>query len=568
MPAPTILLVSEHHADFLREEFGRYDRDYDVRTAASCAEALTTTEAVRAEGGTVALFVSDGALPDVEHQLAAFGQWRAVVPTARRIIAAHYAHFLENAVALRPGLALGKYDAYLLMPRGVRDEEFHGAVTELLSDWGSMVATPEVESVRIVSEPDDRLTRALHEFTDRMGMPTRVHAPDSEVGREVVARHVEAGGTVAFPLVTAMDRTPFVPTSVREMAAAVFGTPDTAAALEEVCDLAVVGAGPAGLAAAVYGASEGLSTVVLEAEAVGGQAGTSSMIRNYLGFPRGISGMRLAQRARNQALRFGTRFLTGWEVEALEPGAGTDGSHRLVTSFGVVEARSVVVATGVAYRKLGVPSIEDLVGLGVQYGSALTAARETEGHDVVVVGGGNSAGQAAIHLARFARSVSIMVRRPTLEETMSDYLVREISYNPKITVETCRQVVDGGGPGRLAWLDVRDVETGDVRRRDAQGLFLLLGADPHCEWLPDGVARDDRGFVLTGRDVPADRWSDALPPAALATTEPGVFAVGDIRAGSMKRVASASGEGASVVPLVHGWLTGPVSPVGASVPRS
>jgi len=560
VPSPTILLVSEHHADFLLEEFGRYARDYDLRTACSCAEALTATEDIHREGGTVALFVSDGALPDVEHQLAAFGQWRAVVPTARRIIAAHYAHFLRDAEAMRPGLAMGKYDAYLLMPRGVRDEEFHGAVTEMLSDWGSMVAAPEVETVRIVADPDDRLTRALHEYTDRMGMPTRVYPPDSDVGREVVARREAAGEPVRYPLVTAMDREPFAPESVRDMAAAVFGTPETRAAVGEVCDLAVVGAGPAGLAAAVYGASEGLSTVVLEAEAVGGQAGTSSMIRNYLGFPRGISGMRLAQRARNQALRFGTRFLTGYEVESLEPGAGRGGSHRLTTSQGVIEARSVVVSTGVAYRKLGVPGIEDLVGLGVQYGSAVTASREAEGHDVVVVGGGNSAGQAAIHLARFARSVSIMVRRRSLAETMSDYLVREIAYNPKITVEVCRQVVDGGGPGRLAWLDVRDVETGEVRRREAQGLFLLLGADPHCDWLPAGVARDERGFVLTGRDVPKEQWADGRPPAALATTQPGVFAAGDIRAGSMKRVASASGEGASVVPLVHGWLTGPDAP--------
>lgn len=551
MPDPTILIVSEHHCDFLLDEFGRYRRDYDLRTAHSCAEALEATKQVRAEGGTVALFVQDGQLPDA-HPLWAFHDWRTVVPTARRVIAAPYDTFLAQAAELRPGLAKGKYDAYLLMPRGVRDEEFHGAITELLSDWGSTVATPEIESVRIVSEPGNRLTSAIREYAERMGLPTGVHAPGSEVGLELTARFEAGGGTATYPLVSAMDRDPVAPTSVRDVALAIFGVPADLH-VDDVVDLAIVGAGPAGLAAAVYGASEGLSTVVLEAEAIGGQAGTSSMIRNYLGFPRGISGMRLAQRARNQALRFGTEFFTGWEVTSVDAGAPGE-PFVLRTEGGNVHARSVVIATGVAYRKLGIEAIDDLVGLGVSYGSAMSAARETEGSDVVVVGGGNSAGQAAIHLSRFATSVTIMVRRPTLEATMSQYLINEIAYNPRITVQTCSEVVGGGGEGRLEWLDVHDVERDVVTRREAQGLFLLLGAEPNCDWLPGHVARDRHGFVLTGRDVPQEHWTDGLPPHNLATTVPGLFAVGDIRAGSMKRVASASGEGASVVPLVHTWL--------------
>ncbi len=547
-----ILLVTAQHADFLLDEFGRYTRDYDVRVARSSAEALSVSKQVRAAGGTVALFVQDGDLPDA-HPLEAFGEWRTVVPTARRVIAAPFERFLEQAPALRPGMAKGKYDAYLLMPRGVRDEEFHGAICEMLSDWGSTVAAPEVDTIRIVSEPSNALASALLEYAGRMGMPARVYEPGSETGLAMAAELEATGSPVAYPLVQGMRRAVFTATSVRDLAIAMFGTPDPIT-IEGVVDLAIVGAGPAGLAAGVYGASEGLRTVVLEAEAIGGQAGTSSMIRNYLGFPRGISGMRLAQRARNQAIRFGVEFLTGWEVTSLE--AGTAGEpHLLRTDGGVVRARSVVVGTGVAYRKLGIEPIESLVGLGVYYGSAMTAAREMEGSDVVVVGGGNSAGQAALHLARFARSVTIMIRRPTLEATMSSYLINEIDYNPRVTVEGCCEIADGGGEGRLEWLDVRNAETGDVRRRDAQGLFLLLGAEPHVDWLPAEVERDARGFVLTGRDVPPDHWVDGLPPANLATTLPGVFAVGDIRSGSMKRVASASGEGASVVPLVHTWLT-------------
>ncbi|MEO9325702.1 FAD-dependent oxidoreductase [Nocardioides sp. C4-1] len=552
MADPVILLVSAEHSEFLLDEFGRYARDYDLRTAHSAAEAIEVILQVKAEGSTVALFVQDGQLPD-EHPLMAFHHWRKKVPTARRVIAAPWEHFLAQAAELRPGLAKGKYDAYLLMPRGVRDEEFHGAITELLSDWGSTVAMPEVESVRIVSPPNTPLTNAIREFTERMGMPTRVYPPESPEGREVLDEHAQTGGEVTWPVMRTIGRPVYAPTSVRDVATQVYGAPSDID-VDEVVDLVIVGAGPAGLAAAVYGGSEGLSTVVLEAEAIGGQAGTSSMIRNYLGFPRGISGMRLAQRARNQAIRFGVQFYTGWEVDALD--RCHDGGHHLLrTQGGDVHARSVVVATGVAYRKLGCDGIDDLVGMGVTYGSAMSAARESQDGDVVVVGGGNSAGQAAIHLSRFARSVTIMVRRPGLEETMSQYLINEIAFNPRITVETCCQVVDGGGEGRLEWLDVRDVTTGEVARREVTGLFLLLGADPHCDWLPSGVARDAHGFVLTGRDVPPASWSDGRPPANLATTMPGVFAVGDIRAGSMKRVASASGEGASVVPLVHSWLS-------------
>ena len=548
-PLPAIVLVTEGHADEMREGFSRYAREYDVRVTRSLREALDTTHDLLVTGSTVALFVTESVLPDAD-VLHAFAKLREKVPTARRLVTAHWERFLTDAPGLRSGMAKGKFDAYLLMPRGVRDEEFHNAVTDLLSDWGSTVPDPEVVAVKIVSPVRDGLTLAVRDFLDRMGMASRVWHPDSDVGRHLLAQHV---GEPGFPLVQAPERPPIVARSVRDVAVNLYGAP-TDLDLARVVDVAVVGAGPAGLGAAVYAASEGLSTVVLEAEAVGGQAGTSSMIRNYLGFPRGVSGMRLAQRARNQALRFGTQFFTGQVVAELR--VGRDGApHVLCTDTGgEVRARSVVVASGVAYRKLRVDPIEALVGAGVHYGAAITAARETEDQDVYVVGGGNSAGQAAVHLSRFARSVTLLVRRPDLAATMSDYLVGEIEYNPRITVRTCTTVVDGGGEGRLEWLELRDVRTGATDRVPAYGLFLLLGAEPHCDWLPPEVARDEHGFVLTGRDVPRERWSGDLPPRELATTVPGVFAAGDVRSGSMKRVASASGEGASVVPLVHAWL--------------
>ncbi|KRF35237.1 FAD-dependent oxidoreductase [Nocardioides sp. Soil805] len=550
MSNPAIILVSGTHLAVLEEQFSRYAREYDVRLAASATDGKHQALDVLDAGGQVALFVLESELPDME-LYPALAKIRQTVPTARRIVVAHFENFRRDAELLRPGQATGKYDAFLLMPRGVRDEEFHSSVIDLLNDWAATVAVPEVVSVRIVTPEQDVLTLQLRDYLERVGLPCGVFHPDSEEGRDVVSRRV--GDDDRWPLVEAFTSTaPFVPTTTRDLAVTLYGRPDDIE-VDQVVDLVVIGAGPAGLAASVYGASEGLSTVTVEGEAIGGQAGTSSMIRNYLGFPRGISGMRLAQRARNQAIRFGTRFFTGWPVVSLEP--GTDGRPHVVrTEGGDVHARAVLISTGVTYRRIGIESLDNLVGYGVHYGAAMTASREMEGADVIVVGGGNSAGQAAVHLARFARSVTIMVRRPDLSATMSHYLISEIGYNPRIEVLGSARVVDGGGDGRLEWVDVEDVHSGERHRREVRGLFLLLGADPQCEWLPDEVARDDRGFVLTGRDVPTAAWRDGLPPANLATTVPGIFAAGDIRAGSMKRVASASGEGASVVSLVHDWL--------------
>jgi thioredoxin reductase (NADPH) len=370
---------------------------------------------------------------------------------------------------------------------------------------------------------------------------------NSDEGRALLGR---AGGTgKQLPVVVLFDGRVLVDPSNAELAHAL-GIKTRPEAV--TYDVAVIGAGPAGLAAAMYGASEGLATAVLEHEALGGQAGTSSMIRNYLGFPRGVSGAELAQRAYEQAWILGADFIYG--LSAI--GLGTAGPDRVITLGDGAEAtsRAVILATGVTWRRLGVSSLEALVGAGVFYGAAASEAPAVRGREVYVVGGANSAGQAAVHLARFARSVTILVRRPDLAETMSSYLIGEIEYNPRIAVRTCTAVVDGGGDGRLEWLGLRDVRTGATDRVPAYGLFLLLGAEPRCDWLPPEVARDQHGFVLTGRDVPRERWVDGLPPQSLATTVPGIFAAGDIRSGSLKRVASASGEGASVVPLVHAWL--------------
>ena len=549
-----ILVVAAAHVPTVESEFARYTRDYDVLAADTADGGRDLVHQALADGQPVALMGIGWTVPGTDRGIDLLDELHALLPTARRICLTSRDDYGLSLPKLREALGQGRIDTYLLIPQGPRDEEFHTAVTEYLSDWGWTASSPEVEGVQIIGSKKDPEVARIRDFLDRMGIPHGLYTPDSDVARDVLAKlpAVQGGASPALPVVAAgvVGKEPIEGATSRQVARLVYGSPPSVD--DEVVDLVVVGSGPAGLAAAVYGASEGLDTVVIESDAVGGQAGTSSMIRNYLGFPRGISGMRLAQRARFQASRFGARIYTGIAAEALTPGAPGE-PHTVRTEGGALRARAVVVATGVTYRRLGIPALEELVGIGVYYGAATTASRAMEGRDVFVVGGGNSAGQAAVYLARYARSVTLLARRTDLAATMSDYLIREIASTSRIAVRTSSRVVDGGGAGFLEWLEVQGPE--GTQRCEASGLFLLLGADPCGDWLPDAVARDERGFVYTGREVPMDLWVDGRPPAALETTVPGIFAAGDLRAGSMKRVASASGEGAATVSLVHAYLT-------------
>jgi thioredoxin reductase (NADPH) len=550
-----LLVVAAEHLPVVESEFGRYSRDYDVVCVPDADTARTTVARLRDTGQQVALIGVGWRVPGTDWGIELMAELRRDLPTARRICLVTRDDYTPSLPKLREALARGKYDTYLLIPQGARDEEFHTAITEYLSDWNWTAATPEVEGVRIIDGAGRAETARIRDFLDRMGIPHRLYRPDADAAREVLAElpSVQGGAAPAYPVVSAgvIGRRVLEAATAQQVARLVYGSPQSVDT-DGVVDLLIVGSGPAGLAAAVYGASEGLDTVVLEAEAVGGQAGTSSLIRNYLGFPRGISGMRLAQRARFQATRFGARIYTGVSAESLEPGSGPGEPHAVHTDGGTIRARAVLVATGVQYRRLGIDPLEELVGLGVHYGAATSATREMEGRPVLVVGGGNSAGQAALYLAKYASSVTVVVRRPDLTSTMSDYLVREIAATPRITVRTDTRVVDGGGGDHLEWVDLEDAE--GRHRHEAGGLFLLLGADPCSEWLPPVIERDERGFVVTGREVPMHLWVDGRPPAALETTVPGIFAAGDLRASSMKRVASASGEGAATVALVHAYL--------------
>lgn len=553
-PTPWIVAVAPSHPEVVDQQLQRYVDDYRVAVLGSLAEATSLVRDAVDSGEQIALFIAES---DVDPEpLAVFEAWRHAVPTSRRVVTLSRSRLLSDRDLVLPGLATNVLDAALVLPQGPRDEEFHGALTDLLSDWGTTVPMPVAAMMHIAGERGDPITAGVCDFLDRSGYPYEIHDPDSDFGRELRNAYREerrASAPAGLPIVAAPAvGLMLAPESAADVGAALFGTP-TDAAPGAVADVVIVGAGPAGLAAAVYAASEGLDAVVVEASAVGGQAGTSTMIRNYLGFERGISGMRLAQRAMSQAIRFGANFFVGAKVLAIAPGHGSD-PHTVITDGGDIHARSVVIATGVDYRRIGVESVEQLLGRGVAYGGALTAGREMAGKDAVVVGGGNSAGQSALHLARFARNVTIVVRRPDLAETMSAYLISEIEQNPRVQVLGDSRIVAAVGDGVLASVVVQSAVTGERRTLPADGLFLLIGADPQSEWLPAEIVRDSRGFVLTGSAVPDGEWSGSSAPMALETAVAGIFAVGDIRAGSMKRVASAAGEGASVVPLVHLWL--------------
>jgi thioredoxin reductase (NADPH) len=541
---PTILIVSSRPAQAARllDELGRYDRDYRLRVATSGDEAVDTALEVAAARGAVAMVIAELAQEPADG-LAVIAAVRAVCPTARTVLALEWGLRPEQGPAVHRATALGLVDTVLTIPTGPRDEEFHTAITENLGEW-AWTTVPEVEAVRIVSH-DERRGREIHELLDRLAVPSGVHAIDSEIAAQLAPRSSQPGWST---LVEVMGTTVLTDPTNRDLAVA-FGVCVDVSSTR--FDVAVVGSGPAGLGAAVYGASEGLSTLVVEREAFGGQAGTSSMIRNYLGFQRGVTGRQLGRRAVLQAAGFGAAFDLARGAVALEPGT----PHRLHLDDGAVAvADAVVLACGVTYRRLGVPALEALVGRGVFYGSPSSSVRALREQAVVVIGAGNSAGQAALHLARHAADVTICGRRAALAETMSDYLIRQIDADARIAVRAPVDVVDGGGEEHLEWIDVVDRVTGERERLGTTALFVLIGAEAHTTWLPPEIERDGHGFLVTGEAIDPQRWPLARQPHALETSVPGVFAAGDVRAGDVKRVAAAVGEGSVTVPMIHRYL--------------
>ena len=542
----------------------RYASDYTVVCERSPVTAL---EALRNTRDDVAVVLSDQWMPEMMGT-ALLAHVRELQPHAKRGLLVEWGAWGDRrtADAIRAAMARGEIDYYVLKPWRSPDELFHRTLGEFIHEWSrTQVARPK--EIVVVADSWASRTHEVTTLLTRNGVPHVFHRSDSPEGRDLL---VQTGtDTADGPVVILLDGRVLVNPSNVELAGG-YGM-STRLEDEREFDVVVVGAGPSGLSAGVYASSEGLRTLVVEMEAIGGQAGSSSLIRNYLGFSRGVTGAELAQRAYQQAWVFGTRFVLMRDVVALRP----DGGHHAVRLSDDTEAtaRAVILAAGVSYRRLGIPSLEALVGAGVFYGGSTSEAQALAGEHAYVVGGGNSAGQAALHLARHAEEVTILVRGSSLAETMSQYLVDEIDAARNVQVRANTEVIDGGGERRLEWLAIKDRLTDEIARAPAGGLFILIGAMPHTDWLPDSIARDRWGYVLTGGDIEGDdvassRWPLERKPLIFETTLPGVFAVGDVRHRSVKRVASAVGEGSVAIQQVHQYLSGLETAANAPAARS
>jgi thioredoxin reductase (NADPH) len=532
----------------------RYGADYDVQAHGSVDQAVHTLSSLAVEGRPLALVLADLWMPAMTG-VELLARVHDRYPVARRALLVDRSDVVASKGEIASASALGQIDCLIRKPSESPDEQFHQVITELLAEWAKRQGAGRAV-VRVVGPRWSPRGHEVRDLLARYGIPYTFHSSETPDGQSVLG---ELGADAASCPVLALDdgRVLLNPTNA-EAADALGGNVDE---VDGPFDVVIVGAGPAGLAAAVYAASEGLRTVVVEREAIGGQAGTTSRIRNYLGFPRGISGSDLAVRAYEQAWSFGASFRLLRETLQLRPGFPY---HTLVLSDAEeIRARAVVVATGVTYRRLGVPSLDDLVGRGVFYGPAVTEAPALASQAAFVVGGGNSAGQAAVHLAGYASQVTMLVRADSLSVSMSDYLVREIETTSNIEVRHGVEAVAGLGEHRLEGLVLRDRRLGSEESVDAAGLFVLIGGEPHAEWLPPQILRCPRGYVLTGLDASTQRphheptlscheWQPGILP--LETSVPGVFAAGDVRHRSVKRVASAAGEGAAVVAQVHEHL--------------
>ena len=550
MSKPTILTVDDDpqvSAAITRDLASQYGADYRIIGATSGPEALAVLTKLALRDEPVALIAADQRMPRMTG-IEMLEQARAHAPGAKFLLLTAYA---DTDAAIKAINDIG-LDYYLLKPWDPPVERLYPVVDDLLGDWRR--DNPDHTSdVRVVGHRWSDRSHDIKMFLARNHVPYRWYdiERDSEAQR---LRDLAQAAPADLPLVLVPAGETLRSPSTLDLAVAL-GLRTTAQ--QPLYDVCIVGGGPAGLAAAVYAASEGLSTVVVEREAPGGQAGESAAIENYLGFPKGLSGSDLTHRAIAQAIRFGAEMVLARDVVGFE----TRGPVRAVQLDGLeeIEARALIVATGVSYRRLEAEGLGELTGRGVYYGVNAGEASQCQGDDVYVVGAGNSAGQAALKLSRFAKRVVLVVRAATLMDKMSKYLVERITAAPNIAVRYRTDVVAGRGGDHLQALTLADRDSGLTEEVPSSWLFVFIGASPRTDWLGPEVMRDDKGFIVTGHDLvgsaSAQRWPLARAPFALETTVPGVFAAGDVRLDSMKRVASAVGEGAMSVYLVHRYLT-------------
>jgi thioredoxin reductase (NADPH) len=551
MSQPVLLAIDNDEkllGDIERELRDRYARHYQVVCVRSPAEARVHLADFAASGVEVALVLAGRSTAEALAS-ALLAEVRQFHPRAKRALVVAFGDWGQKGVGdeIFEGVADGRFDHYVLRPAEPPDELFHQTISSMLLEWGEANrAAPH--TVHIVGESWTGRAYELREALKQCAVVHNFCLADSDEGRALIAA---APVGAQLPLMVLPNGMVLENPSNAEVAMATGGAVNP----ERVdFDVVIVGAGPAGLSAAVYGASEGFRTLVVDKGGIGGQATSSPLIRNYLGFPRGISGRQLARSAYNQAWVFGAEFVFMQSVTGLV--RESDQFVVTLSDGGPVRCSAVILAMGARYRRLDVPSLEALIGAGVFYGGPTSEASALTGRDVFIVGGANSAGQAALHLARYARSVTLVVRANSLRAGMSEYLVRQIEATDNIKARLGCQVVGGGGNGRLEHLMLAKIGAQTEAAVEANALFLLIGAQPNTDWLPPGIERDKQGFVLTGADVSPRR---ALPldrsPFLLETSMPGVFAAGDVRHGAVKRVASAVGEGSIAIQFLHQLFT-------------
>jgi thioredoxin reductase (NADPH) len=524
----------------------RYGADYRIVRAESGEQALEALREMKLRGELVAVIVADYRMPRMSG-IEFLEDAIDLYPSARRVLLTAYAD-IDAAIE---AINVVDLDYYLLKPWDPPEEKFYPVLDDQLASWQADDHTP-IPETKVVGHRWSARSSDVREFLGRNQVPYRWYLSEEAEGQRLLA--AAETDDLHLPVVITPDGEILIEPTDAELAGHVgLNTEPT----QRFYDLVIVGGGPAGLGAAVYGASEGLRTVLVERSAAGGQAGQSSRIENYLGFPDGVSGSQLTERARRQAIRFGAELITTREVVGIE----VHGSARGVrfADGGKLDAHSVILATGVSYQTLNAPGLSDLTGRGVYYGAAMSETGNCAGQDIYIVGGANSAGQAAVYFSRHARSVTILARGTSLEASMSYYLARQIAAIPNVAVRLQTEVAEGSGDGHLQKLTLRDNATGVSYVVDAQWLFIFIGAAPRTDWLEGVVARDGDGFVLAGPDLLLDGgrprgWSAEREPYHLETSIPGVFVAGDARAESPKRVASAVGEGAMAVMLVHRYL--------------
>jgi thioredoxin reductase (NADPH) len=549
MSRPVLLVIDDDAGVVLalRGDLSRrFGQDFRVLGEASAAAGLATLRRLAEQGDQVALLIVDHHMSEMPG-LDFLARAHDLHPSAKRVLLVERDYSVRSPVV--QAMTLGQADYHLTKP-WMLEQDLYREVGEFLAEWAKDQEAG-FDLFTIIGDLTDRGTNELRELLIRFNVPFRFVSAGSEPGRSLLQRGGLDGGRL--PVMIRHDGYTMVEPMPAKVVEAVGGS--THSDLSQ-CDVAIVGAGPAGLAAAVYAASEGLQTVVLEETVSGGQAGSSPMIRNYPGFVHGVSGHELTRRACEQAWIFGAHMVFSQPIAGLSC-RGRDRVVHLADGSDIT-ARAVIVATGIAWRSLGVPRMEALVGAGVFYGAAGSETRAMAGRDVFVVGAGNSAGQAALHLARHARHVTLVVRRDNLPHSMSDYLIKEIEATPAITVRLETEVIDGHGAYRLDGLILRNKRSGRTEQVPADALFVLIGGEPCTQWLAEAIQLE-RGYILTGRDIVRDgahpsRWPLDRAPLPLETSVPGVFAAGDVRFRSIKRVASAVGDGATAVRIAHEYL--------------